>query len=145
SAPLEAGDWYWRYRFRTEDGTLSNWSRDRRVSVPPDASVLPLPERDEIRDRVLAGRPRLLIGRDDLPKLRERIAGPEADAFARLRKQADSYIAYGPTPEPEHLGSARDKENEEMVRYWWPNRVQTVRAGQEAELLAFMHLITGEE
>ncbi len=145
SAPLEAGDWFWRYRFRTEDGTLSNWSRVRRVSVPPDASVLPLPERDEIRDRVLAGRPRLLIGRDDLPKLRERIAGPEADAFARLRKQADSYIANGPTPEPEHLGSARDKENEEMVRYWWPNRVQTVRAGQEAELLAFMHLITGEE
>jgi hypothetical protein len=142
---LKPGEWFWRYRFRTGAGEISNWSQTRRVRVPEEASVLPLPGREEIRERVVAGRPRLLIGREDLPGLREGIAGAEAEAFARLRAQADRHIQTGPTPEPEHMGSARDKENEELVRHWWPNRVQTVRAGQEAELLAFMHLVTGEE
>ncbi len=145
SEPLEPGNWFWRYRFKTETGRISNWSRTRQVSIESDGSVLPLPAHGEIRERVLEGRPRLLIGREDLQRLRELVDGPESDAFAGLRAQADRHIENGPTPEPENLGSARDKENEELIRYWWPNRVQTVRASREAELLAFMHLVTGEE
>ena len=59
--------------------------------------------------------------------------------------EADKLIAAGPTPEPEHMGSARDKENAELVKYWWPNREQTEKACREAETIAFVYLITGEK
>ena len=145
SAPLEAGDWFWRYRFHAENGDTSNWSQTRRVTIPDEAAILPLPKSADIHERLRTGRPRLLINHNDLPRLKELVAGPEAKAFASLRARADRHIKDGPTPEPENLGSARDRSNEEALSYWWPNRVQTVRAGQEAELLAFMHLVTGEE
>jgi hypothetical protein len=43
------------------------------------------------------------------------------------------------------MGSARDKNNAELVKYWWPNREQTMRACQEAEVIAFAYMLTGEE
>jgi hypothetical protein len=48
----------------------------------------------------------------------------------------------GPTPEPTHRGSARDKEDLEAIKYWWPNREQTEQACREAETLAFVYLIS---
>jgi len=62
--------------------------------------------------------------------------------FDELVRAADRAIRQGPTPEPKHLGSVRDRNNEEMIKYWWPNREQTLRACQEAEVLAFVYLIT---
>jgi hypothetical protein len=88
--------------------------------------------------------PRLFLRPEDLPRLRERANGRAADRLARLRADADEFITAGPTPEPEHLGSARDKEDKEAVKYWWPNRVQTEKACLEAETLAFVFLLTGE-
>jgi hypothetical protein len=65
---------------------------------------------------------------EDLPNLRELAKGKEAESFERLRRTADKYIAAGPTAEPEKMGSAVDKNNAELVKYWWPNREQTMRA-----------------
>ena len=41
-----------------------------------------------------------------------------------------------------HRGSARDKEDLEAIKYWWPNREQTERACKEAETLAFVYLLS---
>jgi hypothetical protein len=68
-----------------------------------------------------------------------------AALFESLRRDAERIIRNGPTPEPTHLGSARDKRDKELVKYWWPNREQTLKACQEAETLAFVYLIAGEE
>jgi hypothetical protein len=81
----------------------------------------------------------------DLPRLREQAAGKLAPAFARLQAEADRIIEAGPTPEPIHLGSARNKDDAEAVKYWWPNREQTERACKEAETLAFVYLITQDK
>lgn len=43
------------------------------------------------------------------------------------------------------MGSARDKNNAEAVKYWWPNRMQTEKACKEAETLAFVYLITQDK
>ena len=43
------------------------------------------------------------------------------------------------------LGSARDKDNAELVKYWWPNREQAERACTEAETIAFVYLLTGDK
>ncbi len=141
---LKPGRYFWRYRFTNKGGASSSWSRVRSFNVSPDAVEFPMPTRVQQRERVPQGHPRLFMRPDDLPRLRELARGREAKAFVALRAAADRYIAAGPTPEPEHLGSARDKENKELVKYWWPNRQQTEKACIEAEAIAFVYLITRE-
>lgn len=145
SAPLAAGEYFWRYRFSAKDGKESGWSLTRRFIVPPDAIEFPMPTRAQQRDRVPQAHPRLFMRPEDLPRLRELASGRDAAAFARLRAEADRYIADGPTPEPEHLGSATDKENKELIKYWWPNRTQTEKACREAETIAFVYLLSEEK
>lgn len=140
-----AGTYWWRYRFATKEGKTSNWSKVRSVIVPPGATAMPMPTRLQQRERIPSGHPRLFLRPEDLPKLREVAQGREKKRFEALQAAADQVMAAGPTPEPEHLGSARDKENAEMVKYWWPNRVQTEKACMEAETLAFVYLLTGDK
>jgi hypothetical protein len=141
---LEPGAWYWRYCYQTRDKTVSGWSQIRSVNIPTNAIDFPMPDTGQQQDRVPEGHPRLFMRPDDLPRLRELASGREAQRFARLRTEADRVMAAGPTPEPAHLGSAREKDNDELVKYWWPNREQTMKACQEAEVIAFVYLITQE-
>ncbi|MBL9202351.1 MAG: DUF4962 domain-containing protein [Opitutaceae bacterium] len=141
---LVPGTYFWRYRMADKSRAASEWSAARRVVVPADAAALPMPTVTQQRKTVPAQHPRLFMRPEDLPRLRELARGREAEAFAPLRKAADAYIKAGPTPEPAHRGSARDKDNAELIRYWWPNREQTERACTEAETLAFVYLLTGD-
>jgi hypothetical protein len=145
NAALPPGEYFWRYRFVNKKGQASAWSAVRRFTVPADAAAFPMPTRAEQKERVPKAHPRLFMRPEDLPKLRELARGREAKAFAKLRAEADRIIAAGPTPEPTHMGSARDKENPELVKYWWPNREQTEKACKEAETIAFVYLISGEK
>ena len=138
------GTYFWRYRYADKSGQTSVWSVARRVEVPAGAAELPMPTVAEQRANVPAGHPRLFLRPEDLPRLRELARGKEAAAFAALKRTADSYIKAGPTPEPAHPGSARDKNNPELIKYWWPNRESAEKAGTEAETLAFVYLITGD-
>ncbi len=142
---LPAGSYHWRYRAVSAAGVATEWSMVRRVTVPASAPELPMPTRIQQRERVPKGHPRLFMRPEDIPRLRELAQGREAKAFAALRRSADAYIKAGPTPEPEHLGSARDKDNAELVKYWWPNREQAERACTEAETIAFVYLLTGDK
>ena len=142
---LAPGVYHWRYRMADKTGAVSVWSEVRRVVVPADAAVLPMPTVAQQRAAVPASHPRLFLRPEDVPRLRELARGREAAAFAVLKKTADAHLKAGPTPEPAHKGSARDKENAELIRYWWPNREQTERACAEAELLAFVYLMTGDK
>ncbi len=142
--PLEPGAYQWRYRFTDSRDEVSNWSAIRSFVVPEGAARFPMPTVAEQRARVPEGRPRLFMRPEDLPRLRALAQGREALRFSELREAADRIIAQGPTPEPMHMGSARDKNNAELVKYWWPNRVQTLKACSEAETLAFVYLITRE-
>jgi hypothetical protein len=145
SAPLPYGEYFWRYCFTSKDGKSSNWSLTRSFTVPADAIEFPMPPRAQQRERVPQAHPRLFMRPEDLPRLRELARGREAGAFARLRAEADRCISAGPTPEPEHLGSATDKNNQELIKYWWPNRQQTEKACREAETIAFVYLLSGEK
>lgn len=144
SQPLAPGTYHWRYRFTTRDGQVSNWSAARRVQVPADAEAFPMPTRAEQRERLPKDHPRLFMRPEDLPRLRELARGRERGRFERLRREADRIMAREPTPEPTRRGSARDKTDKEAVKYWWPNREQTEKACGEAEILAFVYLLTGE-
>lgn len=143
--PFAPGTYYWRYRFAAQDGRQSTWSRARSVVVPAEAAAFPMPGQAEQRRRVPAGHPRLFLRPEDLPQLRELAAGKLAAEFGKLRREADRIIQAGPTPEPVHRGSARDKDDLEAIKYWWPNREQTERACREAETLAFVYLVTQDK
>jgi hypothetical protein len=138
---LEVGAWFWRYRFTPASGENSEWSQARSFLVPTGAVVFPMPTPAQQAARVPQQHPRLFMRPEDLPRLRELAAGSEAGAFHRLRAEADQFIKAGPTPEPTRAGSARDKDDTEAVKYWWPNREQTERACKEAETLALVYLI----
>jgi hypothetical protein len=145
SQPLAPGTWFWRYRFTDKKGDASGWSLTRSTVVPAEATAFPMPTRAQQKERAPEGHPRLFLRPEDLPRLRELAQGREADRFRKLRQEADRIIKAGPTPEPEHRGSARDKEDKEAVKYWWPNRTQTEKACMEAETLAFVYLVTQEK
>ncbi|WP_414663004.1 DUF4962 domain-containing protein [Horticoccus sp. 23ND18S-11] len=144
-AAVAPGAYFWRYRCTDAKGAISEWSVARRVEVPATAATLPMPTRAQQRAKVPATHPRLFLRPEELPRLRELAAGREAKAFAVLKKAADAYIKAGPTPEPEHKGSARDKNDAALIKYWWPNREQTEKACNEAETIAFVYLLTGDK
>ncbi len=144
-AAVAPGAYYWRFRFANAQGEVSAWSTARKVEVPAGTAELPMPTRAMQKAKVPAGHPRLFMRPEDLPRLRELAQGREAKAFAALKRQADAIIKTGPTPEPAHKGSARDKDNAELIKYWWPNREQAEKACIEAETLAFVYLISGDK
>jgi len=143
--PWAPGKYYWRYRFQTKEGELSDWSVVRSVVVRPDAVAFPMPTRAEQRRRLPAGHPRLFVRPEELPRFRALAQGELAPVLKELQRQADRIIQAGPTPEPTKRGSVRDRKDAQAVQNWWPNRMQTERACMEAETLAFVYLLTGDK
>jgi len=144
--PLAPGQYYWRYRFVTKEGKHSNWSVVRKFIVTSHAVEFPMPTRVQQRQRVPPGHPRLLLRPEDLRRLRAAGQGKAGEAaaaqFAGLRAAADKLLKAQPTSEPTVRGSNRDPSTR---AFWWPNRMQTERACQEAETLAFVFLMTGKK
>jgi hypothetical protein len=135
---LAPGAWHWRYRFATRDGRESTWSARRSFTIPADAVPFPMPTRAQQAERVPKEHPRLFLRPEDLPKLRE---AASSKSFAKLRAEADRLLGAEPTPEPATMGDLKDPKT---AADWWPNRVQTMKACQEAETLAFVYLLTRE-
>ncbi len=142
--PWTPGTYYWRYRFKTKEGEVSEWSQVRSVIVPADAVAFPMPTRAEQRRRLPAEHPRLFVRPEELPRLRALAQGELAPLVKELRAEADRIIQAGPTPEPTKRGSVRDRKDAEAIKNWWPNRMLAERACMEAETLAFVYLLTGD-
>lgn len=145
NAPLDPGDYLWRYRFVDKAGSESNWSLVRTFTISADAVDFPMPNRAEQKANIPEPHPRLFMRPEDLPRLRELAQGREKEVFEKIKKEADAYLKAGPTPEPTVMGSARDRSNLEAVKAWWPNRMQAERASNEAITLAFVYLITQDK
>ena len=140
-APLKPGQWWWRYRITGNNGRESSWSRPRGFSVPDGAALFPQPTLDEIRKRISPRHPRLFLREEELPKLAQWAREGGKAEWEKLRAHADALLQSEPTPEPPVRASARDPQTRQ---FWWSNRVQTIKALQEAEILAFVWLITRE-
>ena len=104
--------------------------------------AFPQPTLAELKSRIRKGHPRLFVGRKDLARLRAYAKGEGKAAFARLPTQADALIGATPTPEPTVMGDSRNPETRD---HWWSNRVQTLKAFNEGEVLSFAWLITQDE
>jgi len=136
---LKPGAWWWRYRIVSADGSESSWSRARRFTVPPGAPAFPQPTMEELRNRIPKGHPRLFVRAEDLPKLRQWASGGGKEAYVKLIARADELVDTEPTPEPAVRATPSDPATR---KYWWSNRVQTIKALQEAEILSFAWLLS---
>ncbi len=141
-APLRPGRYWWRYRIVSRDGSLSAWSRARSFTVPADAAVFPQPTLEELKRRVPAAHPRLFLRPEDLARLRDRARGDLRAAWERVQARAEELLSAEPTPEPTVRASASDPATRQ---FWWSNREQTLRACQEAEILAFAWLLSRDQ
>lgn len=136
---FEPGRYWWRYRIRRSDGTVSPWSRARSFVVPPEAVPFPQPTIEQLRHRIPRDHPRLFVTAAQLPRLRAWANQGGKEAFQKILREAERLLNSEPTPEPTVRASASDPATRQ---YWWSNRVQTLRALQEAEILAFAWLMT---
>ena len=103
------GAYHWRYRFTTAGGVASTECQPFGDGSSGSGGVS-MPSRVQQRARV-PGRPSpaLLAPRRTAALAR---TGPgQRRTGSQLRADADRIISAGPTQEPEHLGSARDKNN----------------------------------
>lgn len=138
--PLKPGTWWWRYRIASEEERQSSWSRARQFIIPAEAAVFPKPTMEDLRRRIPTGHPRLFVRAEDLPKWKQWAAGGGKEPYGRLLARADALLRAEPTPEPTVRANPYDAATRQ---YWWSNRVETIEALQEAEILAFAWLLTG--
>jgi hypothetical protein len=136
---LAPGSWWWRYRIVNTDGRESPWSRARKFIVPAGAAAFPQPSTEELRNRIPKQHPRLFVRPEDLPKLRAWAASGGKESYRKLILRADQLVNAEPTPEPTVRATPSDPATR---KYWWSNRVQTIKALQEAEILSFTWLLT---
>ncbi|MBI1895781.1 MAG: DUF4962 domain-containing protein [Acidobacteria bacterium] len=139
--PLKPGTYWWRYCLVSKNGEESGWSRPRKFVVPRDAVEFPQPSMEELRQRIPKSHPRLFVRRDQLESLRGWARGGGQAAYRKLIDTADALLGKAPTPEPKVRANSKDPNTN---RFWWPNRVQTIKALEEAEVLAFAWLLTGD-
>jgi hypothetical protein len=142
SAPLAAGRYWWRYRIETKDGKLSAWSRARSFLAEPHATEFPQPTLNELRRRIGSAHPRLFVRAADVERLREWGRGEGKPAYDALLARAGKLLGATPTGEPTVRANPYDAATR---AYWWSNRLQTLKALQEGEVLAFVWLLTHEE
>lgn len=141
---LPPGAYHWRYRYTSTNGEASGWSATRKFTVTSRSIDFPMPSRIEQRQRVPQDHPRLFMRPENLPRMRALVATsdkPAGKAFAALRKEADRLLESPLIPEPTVRGTIRDPQTRDS---WWPNRTTTEKACKEAEILAFVWLMTGE-
>jgi hypothetical protein len=140
--PLKPGVYFWRYRVVRKDGSLSDWSKVRRFTVPPNAVIFPKPTLEELSRRIPKGHPRLFFRPEEIPNLRRWVQGEGRKVFEPLLLRAEQLLRSEPTPEPTVRASLRDPQTR---RFWWTNREQTLRACMEAETLSLVYLLTGDQ
>ena len=133
--------YYWRYRVNYQDGRTSEWSITRSFIIPESATIFLMPSREEQRQLVPSGHPRLFMRPEDVGKWRELARTTLTSQFTPIRQTAEKLLTAQPTLEPTIRGSIGDPATR---NYWWPNREQTLKACEEAEALSFAYLMTSD-
>lgn len=143
--PLTPGAYFWRYAAQDTAETLSGWSVARPFTITPELPEYPKPARAAIAARIPQAHPRLFLRPDEIAHFQELIAGPLADTWAALRKEADKHLQNPPdTSEPPLYPEGTERKGEEWRKIWWGNRTRSVAVGEAAATLALVYRLSGE-
>ena len=136
---LAPGAWYWRYAYLDKSGTRSDWSQARRFIIASDAQPFPRPSEDLIGKRMPQSHPRLMLRPEEVEMYRAARTGPHQARWQELVKQADEALKVPLMPEPPPWTDGKWNAEE-----WRRNFVQTVKAVETAETLAFCYMLSGD-
>ncbi len=137
---------YWRYRAQEPEGRWSDWSTVRRMTIAPEATAYPKPERAALAARIPKGHPRLFFLAEEIDFLREQAKTDQAELWTKLREKADALLATPPdTTEPPRYPEGVKYKGEEWKKIWWGNRRRAVAVADGAALLAFVYALSGEK
>lgn len=137
--PLAQGRWFWRVGLRASHGRIA-WSKRRQFTIVPHAKQWPLPDVQQLRDRIPAGRPRLLFSPKLIAKLRATVPYSMQEEYERLWAKAERAIGQPLPEEPPWVwakGAARDAQFAKIFR--------ATRPPMDAmETCALAYLLTGQ-
>lgn len=140
------GEYVWRYRGADKKGKKTAWSKARTFAVPKDAVEMPMPPREELLGRIPPAHPRLFLRPEDLPRLKELVAGPLKGQYDDLVRRCEKLLKNPPpTKEPEKYPPGVTYKDEQWRVMWWGNRTYTIAALDGAATLAFTRLLGGKE
>ncbi len=143
---FQPGDWYWRFAYRTKDGQKSAWSRVRQFTIPEDATMFPMPEKEDLFRRIPGEHPRLFVRPEEIPHLRDLAQGELKPIYDRLVKECEKIMADPPpTEEPPKYPEGIERGSDPWREIWWGNRTYTIRLLNGAATLAFARLLGGPE
>lgn len=148
SEPLKPGTYYWRFRYTTTDGQISDWSSIRSFTVDENSTIFPMPTRQELLSRIPQKHPRLFLRPEDIEDYRELAHGRLSDRYETLVANADRRLENAlDTSEPEEYpeGVTRRSNIAEYRHYRHAARRQAVNVCNGAASLAFVYLLTGDE
>ena len=136
--PLSAGQWYWRYGVKTDDG--AEFGRARPFSVSDGARPFPFPDWDDVIQRVPLQRPRLFFPGQRLEQIRQWAKGELKPVIDSLVRSCEREIGKTLVAEPGY----RPKGPE--YGPWAVNVMRTTRPPMDVmERCALAYLITGDE
>ncbi len=143
--PLPPGAYHWRYAAVDVSGEQSAWSGIRAFSMSADLPVYPKPTRAALAAHIPRGHPRLFLHPDEVARFQEFIAGPLAENWAALRREADKHLESPPdTSEPPLYPEGTVRKGEEWRKIWWGNRMRSVAVGEAAATLALVYRLSGD-
>lgn len=144
--PLEAGAWYWRYAANDRDAAQGPWSEVRPFEVATNAKAFPKPPVADLLSRMPEGHPRLFFRPEEVPALKEVVAGPLKGSWEGLLAQADRLLKSPPdTTEPPKYPEGIELRGEQWKKIWWGNRKRAIDVTDGAATLAFAYQLTGEK
>ena len=146
SRVLAPGKYFWRYRTAGVNGSITQWSMVRAFEVPKDAKKMPLPDRQELLDRIPKHHPRLFVRPEQMEELRSRAKSDLKPFYERLVADCERLLGdLPPTKEPPLYSKGMTTGSDPWREVWWGNRLYTQRVLDGAATLAFTWLLDGNE
>ena len=139
TATMAPGPWWWRYACADQSGARSDWSKVRSFTIPSDAQPFPRPSEEQIRERLPASHPRLMMRPEEVEPFRQACLGPHKERWDQFRKTAEEQLQLPLTPEPPPYTNGQFSADE-----WRRNYSDTIKACATAENLALCYRMSGE-
>jgi hypothetical protein len=141
---LKPGNYIWKYRGFTKNGSATAWSQEQIFTVPKNARSMPLPVQSELLKRIPSEHPRIFVRPEGIARLQELAKNELAGEYKNLVKRCDQLLKNPPDiTEPPLYQNRNTWKNE--LETWWGNRTKTIAVLENAATLAFVWNLDGNE
>ena len=145
---LGPGTYYWRFRFVSSEGEVSEWSTVRSFSLDASAVEFPMPDREDLLSRIPAQHPRLFVRPEGVAEFRDLAANRLESRWDGIVAECEKLLKSPPdtSEPPKYPPDVKRGVNDDAWRkIWWGNRERVVAVTNGAATLAFAYLLGRDE